>query len=540
MSWRNKLTGSRIEPVRQEEIRAFMSAALKREDTRVIEECIARLMEIFDIDSDAEEGWFRAHQTRDVLAEFTRLVPGIEQWLREAQGLETIVKDIRQGRTQADLRFAQVPEPRLEEAVNAITAWRRLKQQSPRNLESTVALVTLLRYLSFDLGPGAGTAVHIEQPRGEDWVHARVTMSVSDFLVKPIPQFGSQAQGRYDVICLWERPGAETIAARLRELRLTSRNVLMVYLGRLTRQQKRDIARTCREQELALAVLDEILLLFLAPERDARLPIFLRCALPFTALNPYTPFQAGDVPPEMFFGREAMARELQRPAGSCLVYGGRQLGKSALLRHVLRQFHHPEHDQFAWVENMKLIVDPHAGKGPAHIWGALREEFKGAGLIPARVTTDRPEEVTRYIREAMLQFPQRRALVMFDEADDFLDVDSRDGFRVVLALRELMLKTHRHFKVIFAGLHNVQRFQGIPNQPLAHFGTPLCVGPLEPLAAQQLVRQPLEALGYRFVDDATVLRVLSYTNYHPGLIQLFCQELLKRLHMRTGELITPL
>jgi hypothetical protein len=93
--------------------------------------------------------------------------------------------------------------------------------------------------------------------------------------------------------------------------------------------------------------------------------------------------------------------------------------------------------------------------------------------------------------------------------------------------------------VIFAGLHNVQRFQGIPNQPLAHFGTPLCVGPLEPVAAQQLVRQPLETLGYRFADDTTVLRVLSYTNYHPGLIQLFCQELLKRLHMRPGNVAPP-
>ena len=204
--WRElekRLMGSRIEPGRQEEICAFMSAALTREDTRVIEECIAHLMKMFDVGSDGEKDWFRAPPTRDVLAEFTRLAPGIERWLEQPQGLETIVKDIRQGLTQADLRFAQVPEHRLEETVNAITAWRRLKQQRPRNLESTVALATILRYLGFDLEPGA---VRIEPRRGEDWVHARVTMSVSDFLVKPIPQFGSQAQGRYDVICLWERP----------------------------------------------------------------------------------------------------------------------------------------------------------------------------------------------------------------------------------------------------------------------------------------------------------------------------------------------
>src|SRR5262249_53238838 len=155
-------------------------------------------------------------------------------------------------------------------------------------------------------------------------LYARATMSDGE-LAKPIPQFGSQTQGRYDVLCLWERPGADTIAARLRELRLDVRSILVLYLGRLTERQRRDVTRMSREQDLALALLDETLLLFLAGERDARfrLPVFLRCALPFAAVNPYTPFQAGDVPPEMFFGREAMARELSRPEGTCLVYGGR-------------------------------------------------------------------------------------------------------------------------------------------------------------------------------------------------------------------------
>ena len=130
--------------------------------------------------------------------------------------------------------------------------------------------------------------------------------------------------------------------------------------------------------------------------------------------------------------------------------------------------------------------------------------------------------------------PERRVLMLFDEADNFLDADAKDQFQVVERLRTLMLDTERRFKVIFAGLHNVQRFQGIPNQPLAQFGTPLLVGPLEPSAAQQLVCEPLEVLGYRFDDDdaGTVLRILSYTNYHPGLIQLFCHELLKRLQQR--------
>jgi hypothetical protein len=466
-----RLAASHIERPVQEKVRTFFIGAFDREDTRVVEECLARLTEVIDIGGDLAEQWFISPPARNVLGEFKQVAPGIERWLEQARNLQVVAEDIQKGRTHADIRFAEVPMPRREEAVKAIVAWRRLKQQRSKESDEALSIATLLRYLGFTLDTSIETQVHIEQ-RGVDWLHVRASMSASDFLVKPIPQFGSQAQGQYDVICLWERPGADTIAARLRELRLNVHSVLLLYLGRLTIRQQRDIARTSREQELALAVLDENLLLFLAQERDARLPSFLRCALPLAAVNPYTPFQAGDVPPEMFFGRDAMARELQRPAGSCLVYGGRQLGKSALLRHVQRQFQHPGREQYAWVEDMKLIFDPRAGRATATIWRTLREGFKRAGFLSQEVTTDDPEHIIQHIRQAMLDSPGRRVLVMLDEADDFLDADSQDDFRVVTALRELMLATQRRCKVIFAGLHNVQRFQGIPNQPLAHYGAP--------------------------------------------------------------------
>ena len=530
-----RLERSRIDSAKKKDIKDRISRELEGEDTRVVEERIALLEEVLDIGGDLEEIFSKSSgPMRDVLAEFKQRAPKIEEWFEQAQGLPKIIKDIERAPRNplGGINFDGVPKPRRDEAVRAIAAWRRLKQHDPKNLGRD-QLATLLGYLGFEK-----TEFQV-RGRGVDWLHASAEMSVSEFLVKPVPQFGSQAQGHYDVICLWERPGAEVIAARLRELRLTMRNVVMLYLGRLTEMQQRGITRTCREHELAIAILDETLLLFLASERDARLPVFLHCALPLTALNPYTPFQAGDVPPEMFFGREDMVRELQRPAGSCLVYGGRQLGKSALLRHVERQFHRPEQNEFAWVEDMKLIFDPDAGKDSIHIWRILREGFKRAGLILSNVTTDNPDNIARYIYEAMQQHPHRRVIVMFDEADDFLDYDASDRFRVVLRLRELMSDTQRRFKVIFAGLHNVQRFQGIPNQPLAHFGAPLCVGPLEPKAAQELVQEPLKILGYRFADDANVLRILSYTNYHPGLIQIFCQALLNRLHRRTGRSLPP-
>ncbi len=60
----------------------------------------------------------------------------------------------------------------------------------------------------------------------------------------------------------------------------------------------------------------------------------------------------GKVPPEVFYGRRDAIRELQRRDGSCLVYGGRQMGKSALLRYVQRRSHNPERNQYAWVEEI--------------------------------------------------------------------------------------------------------------------------------------------------------------------------------------------
>ncbi|MBK8047418.1 MAG: hypothetical protein IPK16_10040 [Anaerolineales bacterium] len=159
----------------------------------------------------------------------------------------------------------------------------------------------------------------------------------------------------------------------------------------------------------------------------------------------------------------------------------------------------------------ELIFDPPAGKSFDNLWRNLREEFKSRKLLDAGIRTDKTEEIARRIEDAMKSNPKQRVIVMLDEADGFLDADAREGFRTVIALRQLMLDTGQRFKIIFAGLQNVQRFQGIPDQPLAHFGTPVSVGPLEPAEAQLLVRQPLEMLGYRLEDDGAILRILSYT-----------------------------
>ncbi|MCX6032464.1 MAG: ATP-binding protein [Chloroflexi bacterium] len=532
----SRLRSSHIDAATQVRAAEQVSTALSNRDARLVTEYISQISEALDNGADLQLGADgRADDTEaeylKAQEEFIRLMPSLEEVV--SQGLPALIAAARERRDlpgSSGLSFRRMNTSRVDAAIEAMEAWRQLKHGAAWREENPGHIECLLRFLgfSFDALPNPVRVVQ----KGQYWLHVRVDMSASPILARPIPQFGSQCEKHYDVVCLWERPDVDTISAWLHDLRLDRRSIILLYLGRMSVQRRQILTGSAREHELALAVLDETLLAYLSPQELARLRIFLRCTLPFAAVNPYTPFKSGDVPPEMFFGRERQARELLDSSGTCLVYGGRQLGKSALLSHVQRDFDHPEREQRAWVVDIKLVGDPSAGKLTRSIWPELRDRFKEAGFLPKSIRSEKPEDIARHIRAAILERPERRVLVLFDEADNFLDADASDNFQMVEMLRTLMFDTGRHFKVVFAGLHKVQSFEGIPNHPLAHFGRGLCIGPLEADAAVKLVRQPLEALGYRFSEDTAVVRILSYTNFHPGLIQLFCQELLKHLRER--------
>ena len=504
---------------------AFIQRAFDQRDTRVVEEGLVHLREFVQGESEWRSEWFTPPDKNDIFKEFKEARSGIESGIKNLGNVDQLADVITQGQAWEGIQFGALPLKRREEAAKALGSWHQLKRRRGQQAENRRHIQILLDYLGFHLSERK-SAVSVKN-YGQDWLHCQVDASASD-LARPIPQLGSQANGCYNIICLWERPGADSIGAFLRELGLDTKTVIVFFLGRLTNRRRRDIAARARKRELALVVLDEILLVFLARSDDTRLPDFLRCSLPYAALNPYTPFQAGNVPPEMYYGRDGMVRQLQNE-GSCIVFGGRQLGKSALLRQVEREFHQPEREQFAWVEDIKLVGDPLTGEQPAQLWIRLRDGFKKHQLIKSSINAEKPDNIIKHIQNAMAISPQRRVLVLFDEADLFLDADAQGSFQVVNGLRTLMQDTRSRFRVVFTGLHDVQRFNNIANQPLAHFGQSLLVGPLEAGPARQLVQEPIETLGYRFADETTVLKILSYTNYHPGLIQYFCHELVRRL-----------
>ena len=93
-----------------------------------------------------------------------------------------------------------------------------------------------------------------------------------------------------------------------------------------------------------------------------------------------------------------------------------------------------------------------------------------SGILKSSATTTDYDQCRMEIEDAFRQQQQLQVLSMLDEADAFLRSDLDTDFEAVEALRGLMSTTNNRFKVVFAGLHNVQRYAQIPNSPLSKLG----------------------------------------------------------------------
>ncbi len=256
-------------------------------------------------------------------------------------------------------------------------------------------------------------------------------------------------------------------------------------------------------------------------------------------VDPYVT-TSGLVPPELFFGRAYERRRVMDKDGACFIYGGRQLGKTALLKSVEREFHRPERWQLARCIDLRVREIGHARRA-AEIWPLLWRELRQLDVVtrsqlPSEPNPENPKTIDKLlavVERWIGDHPESRLLLLLDEADAFLEDDARGDFRESTRLKGLMDRTDRRVKVVFAGLHNVLRMTERANHPLAHLGDPINVGPLlsngEWIQAQNLVREPLRSVGYRFESKDLSTLILAQTNYYPSLIQLYGAGLVRRL-----------
>ncbi|GIW95181.1 MAG: hypothetical protein KatS3mg110_3222 [Pirellulaceae bacterium] len=474
-------------------------------------------------------------ERREVLREFLDCFSAIENYLiaaeARASGLNRIMDDIQSNRDLGPVTLQRVPGAQKKEAARMVRTWFSAKNDYGITHD---AIKTILECLGMPV-------VRLEKNGSANrlWFDVH-TERIADRDFCPVPGYGSQANGRYRLLCVWNRPAEEEILRMVRALGHTA-PVVVFHFGRMSLQRRRDLARLCHERRQSCLVIDDVLVLFLCGERGSRLPVLFECGLPFTHQDPYTT-AAGLVPPEMFYGRRQEADSIVAPGGTCFIYGGRQLGKTALLRRVEQTYHDPKR---GWIVVWLDLKTEGIGTGRTldAIWTLLAHRFKEVGVLDAQTPANiRPERLLELLEAWLRGHSERRILLLLDEADHFLESDGEETspgpFHRVAMLKGLMDRTQRRFKVVFAGLHDVQRTSRQVNQPLApgHTGDPVCIGPLlsrgEWREARALIERPLATIGYRFESPDLVTRILSQTNYYPNLIQLYCKYLLDSLQRR--------
>ncbi len=464
----------------------------------------------------------------------------IDKELEVLRNSKEIVEKIRKSSEFGGMALGEIPGAQRDSAKQMLEAWYSLKRANRLDEKDKASITTLFSGLGFIV-----QKVAINRS-GRNFAEALIKTDPLQARERcPIPAFGSFTKGQYRLVFLWGRPTEEDIIQHADERSVTQATIVL-YLGRLSNARREGLSRISRERSRTLLILDELLLVFLCGERDSRTFNLFSCAIPFTYVQPYVTI-AGSVPPEMFYGREQEMQEIVNPHGSVFIFGGRQLGKTALLRAVERMSHRPKDGSFAVFIDLKG-----AGVGydrdAAEIWLVIWRRLRELSAIPDEIKEPNNKgrgRIDDFMDRLCTRFSEssgRSLFILLDEADKFLEVDARDsgistkGFRESSRLKALMDRTGRSIKVVFAGLHNVLRTVKGANHPLGHFGEPIEVGPLLSGTgwqnAEELIRQPLLVSGYRFKDDSLVTRILAQTNYYPSLIQLYGSALIKEMRSR--------
>lgn len=469
-----------------------------------------------DLNDEAREGFSEF---------FPASMVAINDWLEKPSGDPAEV--IRRGSGIPGMQERRIDDAQREQAAAMFSTWEAMKQYREAEFNRLGGLFR-------GLGLTVKTLRLAEKVAGRE-VWMLDAEPLGDRHICALPMFGSAAGGRYRVICVWGRPTEDELLQWVGDV-TAGRPAILLYFGRMTERKWRELGRMAKAKRRSFLFLDETLLAYLCGAAGSRLRAWFDAALPFTYSSPYDA-TAGLVPPEMFYGRAAELDAVLGTNGRCFIYGGRQLGKTALLKRAEQSFHSPKEGRFArWIDLRAEGIG--VSVAASEIWGTLHERFRELQIIDTKSSERAPtrkaaEKVVRAIREFLAQDPDLRILLLLDEADRFFEQDGRNDFEETRRLKQLMDDTQRHFKVVFAGLHNVLRMTERPNHPLAHFGEPIEIGPLregaEVREAAKLIRRPMEAAGFQFESRHLVIRILAQTNYYPSLIQLYCSHLLKHM-----------
>ncbi|PWG12322.1 hypothetical protein DF268_17150 [Streptomyces sp. V2] len=458
---------------------------------------------------------------------------------------EEIVAMVRSGGrhpTLDVLDYGHLSSDEAALAADALDEWRKVgaaERKDRNNAPVKQQVLAALKLLGYD-AKNAVFQGHMSPDRREYHFYEATGVEVNGRA--KTPAFGSQIKeqgGALRVLVLWGRPHIEVVRSRAAQ-DPSGTALLVVHFGVLGREARADLA--ARSDGLQpLMVVDDAALAYLVARGNRQAGTTTQILLPFSGINPYISEKRGQIGAEMFYGRDVERRSVLDPRGTQVIFGGRGLGKSALLSDAGERFkeQRPGCHQSVYVNLDHENIGKGTALGPEAFWSVLDRVLTQAQVLPDKPKGRKQHKDSKQTRvrdgiKTWLDEDSRRGLlILLDECDQFFEADA-PRFEQTKLLKGLGSDNKDRAKVVFAGLHSVQRFSKLAsNGPFGHLAqTPTVIGPLAPQHAADLLVEPMRALGFEFASVDLVNRVLGHCSYQPFLLQMFGHRLVEVMHRK--------
>ena len=439
----------------------------------------------------------------------------LEDFLSE---YEVLHRAVNSGNNSVESAFKQRlhggrPNRETQNAIDFTHGWQGLHSGHNAAIES--AIIELLNHLGYSGGKIFSQNVDSMNQKSYTVIFSE-PIKVRESYPHPFAVFGTEIFTRgLEIIYLGSSRKFDNIAQVLTEM-TADRGTICFMDHAMTLQERRNLAKVMKLNPNLknIIVIDKVMALYLARFDDAnRGKKMLQTALPFARVQPYT--AGGVVAPEMFIGRSEELDQIRDMSGPVFVYGGRQLGKSALLRQVKSIEHNPAQLNYAFFIDLKNSDSERTLKKIVYV-------LQNAKLIGEVQTWEEFSDEMHKLLDGRLRgvYKPKKLLLLMDESDTFLS--EKESEKAIDILRELLVTFSGQFKFVLAGLHKVIRFE--QNSSFGNLNH-ISVLPFRPSDAMQLLIKPMSYLGFRIVDDSLISAIFSRTNYYPGSIQYYCKML---------------
>lgn len=351
----------------------------------------------------------------------------------------------------------------------------------------------------------------------------------------PVPAFGSLGEtDGFRIVYIFGAYDAERLVEIFNNIG-DEKHTLIILDYALKESARRRLALLVKGKAdcKIFAVLDRVVLKYLYDNYSEQTITkqLLHIIMPFAYYQPYVADSSKPMPSELFIGRKEELKKIKDVNGVNIVYGGRQLGKSALLMKAKKDIDKNESGDRAVYIDIK-------GRNYSETALKISEELVIADILEKKEITSDWRELAMSIRMRLKDEdkPIHYFLLLLDEADAFLDSCKDVQYKPFDALKDIQAVGEGRFKFVVAGLRDVLRFEheaALNDNSVLPQLSSMTVKPFKYAEAKELLEYPLSYLGFRFRDDVEtdtlVSAILSHTNSFPGMLQLYCTKLIEAM-----------